>query len=111
MKLEKQNLMFRDINEQQENAIIVLNERLSHVEAENKSLLRKYSMNHDENKSVEDTLVTDDSSRKRKFEDDDAKISKNDASNNLRNEIEFSVDIETKIKEIKDNINGKSNRS
>ena len=56
-------------------------------------------------------LVTDDSSRKRKFQDDVAVVSENDASQNLRNEIEFSVDIETKIKEIKDNINGKSNRS
>ena len=105
MKLEKQNKMFRDINEQQENSIHTLNERLSHVEIENKSLIRKLSKQHDENKSSEVTLVTDDSSRKRKFEDDGAGISEND---DLKKEIEFSVDVETKVKEIKDNMSDKS---
>ena len=37
LKLEKQNMMLRDINQQQEYAIYVLNDRLSNVETEEKS--------------------------------------------------------------------------
>ena len=105
MKLEKQIKMLRDINGQQENSIFVLNERLSEVEIENKSLYRKLS--REENKSNGDTLVTDDSSRKRKFEDNVTKTSQN-VYQVSRNEIEFSVDVENKIKEVKETIVGKS---
>jgi len=106
MKLEKQIKILRDINGQQENSIFVLNERLSEVEIENKSLHRKLSK--EENKSNGDTLVTDDSSRKRKFEDNVTKTSQNVSAKVSRNEIEFSVDVENKIKEVKEEIVGKS---
>lgn len=105
IKLEKQIMTLRNTNGQQENSIFVLNERLSEVEIENKSLHRKLSEERKE--SDGDTLVTVDSSRKRKFEDV-SNISQNDPTEVLRNEIEFSVDIENKIKEIKHKICNKS---
>ena len=58
LKLEKQNVRFRETNEQQEYAICVINGRLSKAKIEN-TRLRKISKEH-ENKSDGITLVTDD---------------------------------------------------
>ena len=104
MKLEKQNMILRSLNEQQADAIIVLNERLQHVEID----CQIYSKQHDVSKLDEDTLVNDDSSKKRKFEDDVPMNSKNDTTNDLRKEIEFSVDVQKKINDIKGKISDNS---
>ena len=92
------------MNEQQADAIIVLNERLQHVEID----CQIYSKQHDVSKLDEDTLVNDDGSKKRKFEDDVLLNSKSDTTNDLRKEIEFSVDVQKKINDIKGKISDNS---
>ena len=81
-----------------------MNDRLQHVEINSQI----YSKQHDVSKLDEDTLVNDDCSKKRKFEDDVTLNLKNDTTNDLRKEIEFTVDIQNKINEIKSNISDKS---
>ena len=98
IKLEKQIMILRSLNEQQADAIIVLNERLQHVEIESQIYSKQYG---------EDTLVDDDSSKKRKL-DDVPMNPKNETTNDIRMEIEFSVDVQKKINDINSNISDKS---
>ena len=101
IKLEKENMRFRHLNEQQAQAIFLLNERLSIVES--KSFLKKYSKyDVEEVKMDEDTSVSDDHSNNLNQEQSI------DTTRGLRKQIEFSVEIQTKVKGIKDEISDKS---
>ena len=103
IKLENQVLGLRNLNEQQADAILFLNERLSHLEIK----CRKSSEeSEDKIKSSQVTSVNDDSSRKRKSMEKSK--DRNPANENLRKEIEFSVDVQTKIKELVVDIGDKS---
>ena len=88
IKLEKQNGRFRETNEQQEYAISVLNERLSKAEMENKSLLRKLSKEHEEEKKADgDTMVTDD--HMETSTNTNTKIQKQNSTEVLKNQIKL----------------------
>ena len=96
--------MFRDINQQQEYAIYVLNERLSNVETEEKS---KSSKEHVDKKSDEDTLVPDDI-METNTEDIITNIPKQNSTDDLKNQIHFTVDVQTKVEETIKNVSDKS---
>ena len=106
LKLERQNVGFREIEEQQEFAIFVLNERLSKLEMENKSLRRELSKDHKkENKSDKETLVSDDELMETNIEYTTMNIPEQNATENLKNQIKFTVEVQTEVEETIKNIN------
>ena len=101
-KLEKQNEMFREINDQQDYAISNLNERLSKAEIEKNILLRKLSIHSEQGKNLdEDTLVTDDHMEI----DTNTSIQKQTPTEVLKSQIRFTVEVQTKVKETIKSIN------
>jgi len=102
IKLEKQNEMFREINDQQDYAISNLNERLSKAEIEKNILLRKLTIHSEKGKNLdEDALVTDDHMEI----DTNASIQKQTPTEVLKNQIRFTVEVQTKVEETIKSIN------
>ena len=96
-KLEKQNVMFREINEQQDYAISNLNERLSKAETEKNILLRKLSHSEHGRNLDEDTLVSDDD-----METDTNTLSKDQKQTPtevLKDKIKFTIEVQTEVEE------------
>jgi len=102
IKLEKQNLMFREINEQQDYAISNLNERLSKAKIEKNILLRKLSTHSEQEKNFhENTLVTDDHMET----DTNTKDQNQPPTEAFKNQIKFTVEVQTAVEETIKSIN------
>ena len=94
--------MFREINDQQDYAISNLNERLSKAEIEKNILLRKLSMRSEQVRNLdEDTLVTDDHMEI----DTNTSVQKQTPTEVLKNQIRFTVEVQTKVEETIKSIN------